>query len=260
MDLCPILLCLAGLVAGDAALASSDELPGGIRLSVAVDPPVLQPGQIATLAVTVHLPSGWIIYDLEQAPDSVLPTSIRLEATAEIAPLENFRSEGAQERLEPSFSSRIARFFDRTPTFRRPILVGDQARPGGHDVVGSISFLAQHHPSKRFYYVSHAPFRARLMVELPAPTVTTDNEPLTSPTEAMLSPAKVEAVLRENLPRVFPPAPPFAIRVDAPLSGDAAAPASDAAYGEGWLAGAVVMGLVVLGGLALPSFLIRVVP
>lgn len=208
----PILICSALLAASLPAWA---ELPGGIRVTANVEPEKIAPGKSARLAVTVHLPSGWIIYDLEQVPHSVLPTTIELEPHDQIAVVENFKSSGAKEDVEPKFGRRIARFFDRTPTFWRPIVAGPTARPGEQTLSGRIGFLAQHRPSKRFYLVSRAFFTAKVMIELPPPpTSTTDIAPAETTQEDSISPSEIERLLEEEKPKHYPAPAPFVIEIE----------------------------------------------
>lgn len=211
----PILvLSLFALEPGTA----SAELPGGIRVTAQVEPNRLQPGMKAELRVKVHLPSGWIVYDLEQVPNSVLPTSIELDSNEDIAPVETFRSEGAKEDVEPKFGSRIARFFDRTPTFRRPIIVAENARPGEHTLTGHIGFLVQQRSTKRFYVITKALFSTNLVVEIVKPSETTDTQPASAMGELPLSDATVTSLTSMALkpPRPAGPAPNFAIQIDTP--------------------------------------------
>ncbi|MBX9652656.1 hypothetical protein K2Y11_03465 [bacterium] len=192
------------------------ELPGGIRVTAQVEPGRLQPGTKAELRVKVHLPSGWIVYDLEQVPNSVLPTSIELDSNEDIAPVETFRSEGAKEDIEPKFGSRIARFFDRTPTFRRPIIVAENARPGEHTLSGHIGFLVQQRSTKRFYVITKALFSTNLVVEIVKPSETTDSQPASTTGELPLSEATVTSLTSRAMkpPRPVGPAPKFAIQID----------------------------------------------
>lgn len=209
-----VLLSLVALEPG----AVRAELPGGIRVTAQVEPSRLQPGMKAELRVKVHLPSGWIVYDLEQVPNSVLPTSIELDSNEDIAPVETFRSEGAKEDIEPKFGSRIARFFDRTPTFRRPIIVADNARPGEHTLTGHIGFLVQQRSTKRFYVITKALFSTNLVVEIVKPSETTDSQPASTVGELPLSEATVTSLtsLAMKPSRPAGPAPNFAIQIDTP--------------------------------------------
>lgn len=208
------LLVLSLLVLGPGT--SRAELPGGIRVTAQVEPARLQPGTKAELRVKVHLPSGWIVYDLEQVPNSVLPTSIELDSNEDIAPVETFRSEGAKEDIEPKFGSRIARFFDRTPTFRRPIIVAENARPGEHTLTGHIGFLVQQRSTKRFYVITKALFSTNLVVEIVKPSETTDSQPASTTGELPLSEAAVTSLTSRAMkpPRPVGPAPNFAIQID----------------------------------------------
>lgn len=236
------LLCLVSLIGlGSMTKSVWAELPGGIRVSAQVEPSTLHPGQTARLDVTVHLPSGWIIYDLEQVPNSVLPAEVELDPHDDIAALEAFRSEGAKEDREPKFGQRLARFFDRTPTFSRPVVVSADPRLGRHELTGRIAFLVQHRPSKRFYVVSKAYFSAAVTVGLPEPTTSTDVAPAPALTETELEPVAVQALMEADKPQIRPPVPPFTFAVDPIL------PPREPAKGTGTL----FNGIVAAAGLVL---------
>jgi len=209
---------LAALFLNAGVESARAELPGGIRVTAEVEPKRLEPGMKAELRVKVHLPSGWIVYDLEQVPNSVLPTSIEVDPNDEVAPVETFRSEGAKEDIEPKFGSRIARFFDRTPTFRRPIIVAENARPGQHVVTGHIGFLVQQRSTKRFYVITKALYSTNLIIDLRKPSETTDTQPSSALGELPLSDATITSLtsIAAKPARPVGPAPNFAIQIDSP--------------------------------------------
>lgn len=138
--------------------------PGGIRVLASLQPPQAVPGGSAEIAVTFDLPAGWIVYDLEQPPASVLPTQLELEPMDWLGAAESFRSEGALEGPEPRFGDRIARYFDRSPTFRRPVLIAPDAPLGAKAVRGRARFLARNEGTDLFYLVNDAPFEATLTI------------------------------------------------------------------------------------------------
>ncbi|MBY0588967.1 hypothetical protein K2X85_17475 [bacterium] len=192
----------------------SEELPGGIRLRGQVNKTRVQPGEQIEIAVTVELPPGWIVYDLEQVPNSVLPTSLDLDSLADIAPLETFRSEGAHEERDSRFRNRLVRFFPFSPTFRRPLRVSPNAAPGERTISGKVGFLAQYLLTKRFYIVSRARFEATVLIDPPPAPATSDAEPVSTITEQPVEPAVSAALLAPPPPR--PPVPPFHIVVHSP--------------------------------------------
>ena len=215
---CLFTACFIALLIGWNVGSARGELPGGIRVTAQVEPARLAPGMKAELRVTIHLPSGWIVYDLEQVPNSVLPTSIEIDPTEDVAVTETFRSEGAKENIEPKFGSRIARFFDRTPTFRRPLIVAEEARPGEQVVTGHIGFLAQQRATKRFYVISKARFSTHLVIDVPKPSETTDTQPTSTLKELpYMKEAEVSTpIIDAPPPRPKAPAPQFAIQIEEP--------------------------------------------
>ena len=248
------LMLIAGLLCCSSSTRA--ELPGGIRVTAQVEPARLTPGMKAELRVTVHLPSGWIVYDLEQVPNSVLPTSIEVDPTEDIAVTETFRSEGAKEDVEPKFGSRIARFFDRTPTFRRPIITAEGARPGEHTVTGHIGFLVQQRATKRFYVITKARFSTNLVIEIPKPSATTDTLPSGTAAELPFSAASATTFLTGDVrpPRPKGPAPQFAIQVDVPKP--APRRSSDADTGLiAWIIGIALVGAGFAWGWITPPYI-----
>lgn len=225
-------LLLAWAIALLPAFASNATaaLPGGIKVSAKLTPERVHPGETAELSIRIHLPLGWICYDLEQVPNSVLPTTIKIDPIDDIAVTETFRSEGAKEGIESKFQNRIVRFFDLTPTFTRPVWISDRARLGEHAITGRIAFLAQHLATKRFYVVSNAHFSAPLLVELPNPSATTDERPENAGGELSPNAAEIEALLAADLTPPKPPAPPFEIHIEAP-----AAPPPEEGYSDEFL-------------------------
>jgi hypothetical protein len=162
------LLRIVSLAIAAAAFGAVDSdgatPPGGIRLRALLQPPEVVPGGTAEFSVTFDLPPGWIVYDLEQPPASVLPTQLELEPTDWIGAAESFRSEGALERAEPRFGDRIARYFDQSPTFRRPVLVSLDAPLGAKSIRGRARFLVKNEVTGLFYLVTDAPFEATLTI------------------------------------------------------------------------------------------------
>lgn len=139
------------------------QLPPGVRIVAQVLPTTVQPGTVGELVITVTLPAGWITYDLEQVPDSVLPTQITLQPATAFAPLESFRSPPADERIEAEFGGRIVRYFRTSPTYRRPILFGETAS-GPQRVTGWIDFQVRNETAGRCYVIHHHPFQAAVTV------------------------------------------------------------------------------------------------
>jgi hypothetical protein len=207
-------LLFVTLVSSLVGSASAGDLPGGIRLKCQVSPSRLKPGDQAELSVTVELPVGWIIYDLEQVPNSVLPTTLDVDPIVDIAPLETFRSSGAQEERDPKFRNRLVRFFPISPTFRRPLRVSADARPGERQVTGRIGFLAQYLLTKRFYIVSRADFGTTVLIDPPPAPASSEDKPEGVSVEQEVTTEQAAALLAPEPPR--PPVPPFHIVVNTP--------------------------------------------
>jgi hypothetical protein len=205
-------LTLLTLVTSLAGWASGGDLPGGLKLKCEVTPGRLKPGELAELAVTVELPVGWIIYDLEQVPNSVLPTTLDVDPIVDIAPLETFRSSGAQEERDPKFRNRLVRFFPISPTFRRPLRVSADARPGERVITGKIGFLAQYLLTKRFYIVSRADFGTTVLIDPPPAPASSEDKPEAVSVEQEVTSEQAAALLAPAPPR--PPVPPFHIVVN----------------------------------------------
>lgn len=198
-----------------AALARSAEPPGGIRLTATIAPHRAAPGDTVELAVTIELPPGWTVYDIEQVPGSVLPTRLDVEPADGLGPAAAFRSEGAKESHEPHFGNRIVRYFDASPTFRRPLLVAKDARPGARKLRGRAGFLVRQSENGPFYIVNGVAFEA--------PFVVTANVESTAATTLPASAAEIKPIAPSAstttdpppstapLPRVHESVPPFRI-------------------------------------------------
>lgn len=119
-------------------------------------------------SLTITLPEGWIAYDVEQMPGAVLPTRITLKKSNQFTPLESFAAPAAIERVDPQFNDRLVRFFDQSPTFRRPILVAAGADIGLAVVEGTIDFQLGCVESGRCEVIHRHPFRAEFEILEPS--------------------------------------------------------------------------------------------
>lgn len=203
-------VALVGWLAAD--LASGEDLPGNIRLSAMVSPIGAFPGDTVELTVTIQIPPGWQVYDVEQTPGTVLPTKFELEPMDGLAATETFRSDEALEAPEPRFGDRMVRYFDRSPQFRRPLFVNAEARSGERVVRGRATFLALDRSSNRFFVVNDAPFQATMAILDPHDSATDVKEAAT-PGITFPDP-KDPAQFASSEPASAPPI--FSIQVDAP--------------------------------------------
>ena len=146
-------------------------LPPGVSVQARIDPAVVAPGARCELAVTIQLPPGWITYDIEQVSNTAKPTRIDIRPSVHVAPLETFASSAVLERSDPTFNHRVVRYFDSSPTFRRPILVSTNAAVGAKRVYGRIDFQVHNRKTGRFYTIRQCRFEAPLSV---APEATTE--------------------------------------------------------------------------------------
>ena len=190
--------------AGVGSLLPAAELPGGIRVQGTFEPPRALPGETVTLAVTVVLPSDWVIHDIEQVPNSVMPTRIDIDPSPALVATAAFSAKGARENLDPRFAGRPVRYFSRSPTFRRPVRVASDALPGTLALSGTISFLAEQRSTGKFAVVSRAPFQANL-------SVVTTLEPA-----PLIAASATEIELPAATSTARPPAPSFHIKLDLP--------------------------------------------
>lgn len=216
---------VATLLAG-AGIAA--ELPGGIQMSAKVQPIRTAPGQAVELEVSIQVPPGWIVYDVEQAPGSVLPTRIELDPIEGVAAAEAFRSQDVREASDPRFANRIVRYFDRSPTFRRPLLPSADARLGERTIRGRASFLTLDQSTGRFFVVSDAPFQTTMAILDPREAADAGSVATSPP----IRPARQPAPAR--------PTPKFSLRVDPPLV-EPEPPAIEPAFLSPWAVGVLLI-------------------
>lgn len=209
---CQAVLAAATIVVilGPPARAGS-QLPPGVRVTASVQPTAAQPGTTVELQLTVTLPAGWITYDLEQVPDSVLPTQITLQSSTGFAPLESYRSPPAEERIESQFGSRIIRFFRASPTYHRPVLLSDTAA-GTIRIAGWLDFQVCNEATGRCYVIHHHPFQAAVTVPPIATAPKSDGTTTATP--------RSESPTRAAAPSV-PPAEPSAPKAGGESTGGA---------------------------------------
>lgn len=159
------------------ALAEVGSLPGGTSLSAVMEPSVVRPGTVAELKLTVVLPKGWITYDIEQIPDSVLPTRITLEPARDWAPIEALIAPPAVEGPDISFGNRIVRYFTDSPTFCRRIIFDSLATPGPKRVTGRVSLQLKRLENGKYYLIQNVPFVGLVTV---APSISVEaSQPIT---------------------------------------------------------------------------------
>lgn len=145
-----------------------DSAPPGSAITAAVHPKSVRPGSVVEFSLTLTLPEGWIAYDVEQMPGAVLPTRITLKKSNQFTPLETFAAPVAIERVDPQFNDRLVRFFDQSPTFRRPILIAASAEIGRSVIEGTIDFQIGCIATGRCEVIHRHPFRAEFEVLEPS--------------------------------------------------------------------------------------------
>ena len=145
--------------------------PGGIRVLAHIQPSVARPGTVIELAITIELAPGWVTYDFNQAPDSVLPTRIRMKRSRRYIGLDSFIAPPALERPEPFFNHRIVRFFQTSPTFRRPVLVSADAGNGNLELSGHVDLQVSEQATHRHIVLRKLPFRASVEVRGAVPAI-----------------------------------------------------------------------------------------
>lgn len=199
-----------------APLAKSSELPPGVRVDARVEPGVIGPGQVVELELTITIPEGWVVYDLEQTANSVQPTRITLDRSEDFSPLDGYQAPGVLATRDPAFQNRIVRYFAQSPTFRRPLVFSARSGPGSKPISGRIDFQLHDPATGKYLLVRGASFATSVELRGAAPKSETDPEPgpLSATDEASL-PATEAAALPAALaseaddgPGALPPATP----------------------------------------------------
>ena len=213
-SLSPIIATIGILALYWVVPASGGDTPIDVRVQVEVAPTRAPRGTVVELAITIHMPPGWIAFDVVQVPESVMPTQINLDRSDELVPLESFQAAGVLQRPEPVFGNRLMRYFRASPIFRRPILIAAEALPGEHAIRGQMDFQVCNGASGRCYIIRKHPFEVPLTVtdqdsasaSSGPPHVAADATPapaslgLTPPTTATASSESPPVAERESSP------------------------------------------------------------
>lgn len=152
-----------GIFVASVALAGAT-LPDGMKIAARFEPAATAPGSIVELALTVELPPGWVAFDLEQEAESAFPARISLLEHRELAPLETFVAPPALEKRDPQFTDKIVRYFDRSPTFHRKILVGHNAQNGWLRLEGRLDIQVRNQATGKSLLLLGQSFSATLQV------------------------------------------------------------------------------------------------
>lgn len=194
-----------------APLVKSSELPPGVRVDARAEPGVIGPGQVVELELTITIPEGWVVYDLEQTANSVQPTRITLDRSEDFSPLGGYQAPGVLATRDPAFQNRIVRYFAQSPTFCRPLVFSARLGPGSKPIAGHIDFQLHDPATGKYLLVRKASFATSVELRTAVAKMEPDPEPgPLSPTEAAAIPAALASEAddeRGATPLATPPMP-----------------------------------------------------
>lgn len=141
------------------------QLPPGLSIRAIVEPDKAPAGTVVDLAITIEVPEGWISFDLDQVPNSAMPTRITLDRSPDFAPFEGYSGPRVMEARDPMFNNRIVRFFPSSPTFHRQILVTAGTQAGEREITGRVDLQLHDPATGKHYLIRQHPFRTTLTIQ-----------------------------------------------------------------------------------------------